>query len=147
MRLLIIILLSFGCITSCAVLLHNKTPLECFNDAKHFEAEGDINKAVNSLTKAIKDQPNYYDAYIYRAELNTRRDSFDRAAEDYTAILTSPSYTLNVAQKGELLNRRGNAYYSSAKNDSAACADWNISCEQYGHTGACKNKRDNCKKK
>jgi len=128
-------------IVACSIL-KPKTPEQNYQIAKHHQAEGDYVQADRFLTKAIEKKPDYMDAYIFRAEINTMRDSLVRAVADYTTILQMPN--LSGQSKANMLYLRGNAYYQNLQ-DTLACKDWEEACEQLGHTGACNYKRKNCK--
>jgi Tfp pilus assembly protein PilF len=137
--LVIIIVGGFAC-----AVMKPKTPEQNYDYAKHYQALGDFVQADRFLTKAIEKKPDYLEAYILRADVNKQRDSLVRAIKDYTTILEMSN--LSVQKKAEILNLRGSTYRLNLQ-DTLACRDWNVACEQFGYTSACNNKRSYCKKK
>ena len=113
-----------------------------FNYGKHKESEGDNVQAIRFFTKAIEKSPYYYEAYLQRAALNQKQDSFHLSIADYTSLLSFPEMT--PARKAELLYIRAGAYYSFLQ-DSLACKDYKESCE-LNLPKSCTEFRNKCKK-
>lgn len=120
----------------------DQTPENCFLQGKYFINEGNYIQAQKYFTKAIQKKPDYFEAYIERANSCEKQDSFTLAIKDYTYLLSFPKMT--VDKKAELLYKRGRLYYKTLQ-DSLACKDWNESCEN-NLPKACKEYRENCKK-
>jgi tetratricopeptide (TPR) repeat protein len=137
-----IIFLLIGSAVACSIL-KPKTPEQNYDLAKHYQVEGDLVQADRFLTKAIEKKPEYMEAYILRAEVNTLRDSLYKAIIDYTKVLGMPNLT--GEKKGKILRLRAGAYRANLQ-DSLACKDWDVACEQFGDPASCTNKRKYCKK-
>lgn len=118
-----------------------KTPEEYFKFGNHYAAEGDFIQAQKYFTKAIKDKPDYTEAYYARINAWEQTDSLQNVINDYTTLLSFPQLT--VDKKGELLYLRGSAYYLSLK-DTLACNDWKLS-RDLGYNKAYDRVRFKCK--
>jgi tetratricopeptide (TPR) repeat protein len=79
-------------------------------------------KALADFTKAIALQPNYPEAYFYRANLYSGLDELDRAVADYTqAIRFKPDYGIAMVNRGNI--------YSRLKRHREAIADFTKAIE------------------
>ena len=114
----------------------NKSPEYYYSLADRKRAEGDNLVAIKCLSKAIKDKPDYLDAYKMRADLWLKEDSIDRAVDDLTKII-------DLKPSGDAYFQRGNAYYVGVK-DSLACKDYYKACD-LNHNKSCDLWRKYCK--
>ena len=137
------ILFIFGYATiliSC--LVKKKSPEYYYEYGKHYVAEGDLVQAQRNFTRAIKENPNYYDAYYQRAQVWQQTDSIENAINDYDTLLTFKNLT--VDKTAELYFLRGNMNYLISQ-DTIACRDWKSACD-LNHNKACDLIRKRCKK-
>ncbi len=130
-------------IPSCVVgklLSAKKSPESYYELAKQKVADGYNYEAIKYLGKALKDKPDYTDAYLLRASAWMKEDSFDRAISDYSKII-------ELKPSGEAYYSRGNAYWMSASGrDSLACKDWLKSRDTYNFSRSWDAIRMHCKK-
>jgi len=92
--------------------------LAALNRGKDLFTEGKYDEAIREFTDAIRLDPNFSDAYSYRARLYTAKEDIDRAlADSNTAIKLYPNNAIAYYA-------RGNAYIFKRKRD-LAIADYN----------------------
>lgn len=127
-------------VTSLAPSCPKRSPEFYFLEGKKLTAAGDEVNAIKYYTKAIKDKPDYFDAYIGRAELWIRQDSLDRAIQDYHKVV-------ELKPNGDTYYRLGDAYWRSASGrDTTACRYWTIGKETYNYSKCWEAIRLHCKK-
>lgn len=99
--------------------------------------------AIDNFTKAIKKNPNYYDAYMNRASAYLSVDSIDSAVRDYDFLLNMKSLPMNQERIAHLYYLKGNALYLNSA-DSSACFYWR-KARDLGHGNSWNQIRNNCK--
>jgi len=88
-----------------------------FDKGKIFFDRDDDNTAILEFTEAIRLDPNYSDAYAYRARAYNGKEDYDRAlADGNTALRLNPNNA--IAYYG-----RGNTYYYGKSDYDRAIAD------------------------
>lgn len=48
-----------------------------------FKKQNQFDKALSAISEAIKRQPDYIDAYVYRAKLHMKMKRYDEATKDF----------------------------------------------------------------
>lgn len=90
------------------------------------EENGDLEGAIESYTKTIKNKPDFIEAYINRGSIYFTRKEVEKALEDFKKARTiDPKQPI-------MLHNLGNAYMSFGRRDSA-CLYWQQAL-QLGHT-------------
>lgn len=141
MRNHILVLLGLFLFQSCLIInfWDKKTPKENFDVGEQKLNEGDDINAIVYFTKAIKQDPQYLEAYGERAKVFLKSDSFNLAIQDYSKII-------ELKPSGEAYFLRANAYWGSASGrDSLACKDWETA-KNLNHNRSWDMIRLHCKK-
>jgi Tfp pilus assembly protein PilF len=117
----ILILLFPSCVV--ASLFHKKTAETYFEKGKVECANTNTYVGINFLTKAIKMNPNYEEAYMERAKAYQMIDSTEKAVSDYEVLIFLAKN--NQEQRGKLYLLIGNTRYINSE-DSLACLYWRM---------------------
>jgi Tfp pilus assembly protein PilF len=78
------------------------------------EESGELDKAIVAYSEAIRLDPEWADAYLFRGTVYAKKDDLDRAVADYTEAIR-----LNPKDAGAY-NRRARAYERKGKSVKAA---------------------------
>lgn len=86
----------------------------------YFKKNNDINTALVDLNKCIDQNPNYYDAYIERANLYNNIDSIDSSLDDYiSCIKINPENPIAYNKRADLYFKIGDYEKSLEDLDEA----------------------------
>lgn len=110
---------------------YQKTSAEAFKNyrwnvvlAKIYEANGDIQSAVDNYASAIADQPEMAGLYIAAADLESGRGNYDAALKYVdTAIELTDAAPENIRKKIEILKRAGRTKDAAAEQAKLKQAD------------------------
>ncbi|MCG9127077.1 tetratricopeptide repeat protein [Candidatus Poribacteria bacterium] len=91
-----------------------------FTDAAHFLQEEERHKALQALSLAIQDDPNYAEAYIQRGLIKFQLQQYNEAIADYTQTISLKRYYADA------FAGRGDVYYA-LKNLPKALDDYSAS--------------------
>lgn len=117
-----------------------KTPLYYFGYGKHYMLNNDFVQAERYFTRAIKEDPRYFDAYVERAKVWELSDSIKNAINDLDTLLTFP---LTVDKTATLYFQKANMQYLLSE-DTLACHNWKKACD-LNHNKSCDLIRKRCK--
>jgi tetratricopeptide (TPR) repeat protein len=78
------------------------------NRATQWERKGDLDKAMEDHSEAIKTDPTYAAGYMHRGNTYARRGDFERAIVDHSAaIRIDPAYANGFYNRGLTYSRKG----------------------------------------
>lgn len=110
-------------ITSIIVLAPScpsKSPEYYFQEGEKLYKSGSTELAVKYYTKAIKDRPDYMEAYMSRAKANMSIDSIHNAMADYDTLIVRMLMVNDYQKLGEVYFLKGDAHFLLSQ-DSLAC--------------------------
>ena len=116
--------------------------------AKDYFDKKDYPKAYKYYTRAIKLNPNLYQAYWERSSVEIKLDSSEKSIDDMGIYIESMRGKSNDADKKLLekafMQRADIMFKKGYKSD--ACADWSDACNLNISNYTCNLYRLNCKK-
>lgn len=118
-----------------------RTAEDYFIYGKAYMGQNDFIEAQKWFSKAIKEKPRYYEAYVERIKAWEQTDSLYNAIRDYDTLLIFKNLTVDKA--AELNFLKANEYYLLSE-DTLACHGWKKACE-LNHNKACDLIRKRCK--
>lgn len=133
-QLLVLFSIVFVTIFSCSIL-KKKSPDSYLESARDYYSKKDYPKAYNNYTRAIKLNPNLYEAYRERSTVEIAMDSCEKAINDITIYINSNPERANLQnayfQRAIVEEKLG--YKSDMCDDLSVCCDLNLNkaCDIY----------------